>query len=146
MYFEEFSLGQVFTVGPISLSAEEIQEFAAKYDPLPIHTDPAFAADSFFEGLIASGFHTLVAIWGEWTRQNRLGAEVIGGLGLDYLQWKAPVRPGDELRAEIVVSELRPSSKPGRGIVGMKTTVTNQRGETVLVTQVKALMKAKGGA
>ena len=112
---------------------------------LPIHTDPAFAADSFFEGLIASGFHTLVAIWGEWTRQNRLGAEVIGGLGLDYLQWKAPVRPGDELRAEIVVSELT-IIETGASIVGMKTTVTNQRGETVLVTQVKALMKAKGGA
>ncbi len=143
MYFEDFTLGQIFRLEPISLTEAEIRQFAESYDPLPIHTEPDFAASSIFGGIIASGFHTLSAVWGRWIRLNKLGTEVIGGLGIDYLRWTAPVRPGDQLRAEVEISELIPSSKGGRGIVGMKVSVSNQHGESVLVAQVKGLMKGR---
>jgi acyl dehydratase len=52
---------------------------------------------------------------------------------VDELRWVRPVRPGDTLRATVQVVEQRPStSKPDRGIVRLRWTTLNQRGEPVL--------------
>ncbi len=143
MYYEEIELGQRFYCEPILITAEEIERFAEKYDPLPIHIDPEFAQNSMFEGIIASGFQTLSAIWGQWIRLNLYGNEVIVGLGLDYVQWPAPVRANDLLTTEVEVTGLKPSSKKDRGKITLKLTATNQRGEVVLETQTNALIKRK---
>jgi acyl dehydratase len=48
------------------------------------------------------------------------------------LSWLQPVRPGDELNAESEILELRPSrSRPGQGLVKVRVTTRNQRGEPV---------------
>lgn len=143
MYFEDFELGQRFYCEPILITAEDIIRFAEKYDPLPIHLDNEFAQDSMFEGIIASGFHTLSAIWGQWIRLNIFGNEVIVGLGLDFVQWPAPVRANDILTTKAEVVGLQPSSKNDRGKIAIKLTVTNQRDEVVLETQSNALIKRK---
>ena len=143
MYFEDFIVGQRFQIEPITITLEDIYEFANKYDPLPIHTDPKFAESSIYEGIISSGFHTLCAIWGQWVRMNIVRTEVIGGLGIDFLNWTAPVRPNDRLNADIDVAELIPSSKGGRGILVAKATAYNQNGQVVLVAQVKGMIKSK---
>jgi acyl dehydratase len=143
MYFEDFEVGQIFNLEPITMTLEDIYEFAKKYDPLPIHIDPDFAEDGVFNGIIASGFHTLCAIWGEWVRLNKTGAEVIGGLGIDYLTWTAPVRPNDSLTGIVEIVDLIPSSKGGKGILVMKVTVYNQDEKIVLTTQVKGLSKGR---
>ena len=44
--------------GDIAVTAEEIIEFAGRYDPQTMHVDPAAAARGPFGGLIASGWHT----------------------------------------------------------------------------------------
>lgn len=45
-----------------------------------------------------------------------------------------PVRPGDELRVESEILEARPlKSRDDRGMVKVKTTTLNQRGEAVQV-------------
>lgn len=143
MYFEEIERGQRFYCEPILITAEEIECFAAKYDPLPIHINPEFAKSSMFEGIIASGLHTLSAIWGQWIRLDIFGNEVIAGLGLDFVKWPAPVRANDQLTTEAEVIELKPSSKQDRGKITLKLNVTNQRGEVVLETQTNALIKRK---
>ena len=56
---------------------------------------------------------------------------VIGG-GVDELRWPKPLRPGDELRLQGEIVEVRPSrSKPGQGLVRVRTTTLNRAGETV---------------
>src|SRR4051795_2174666 len=58
----------------------------------------------------------------------------IVGAGFDEFRWPAPVRPGDELRVEIEVLEVRPSkSRPDIGVVKIRTTTLNQQGEAVQV-------------
>ena len=48
------------------------------------------------------------------------------------LLWTRPVRPGDTLQVETEVLEIVPSrSKPDRGMVTVRCTTRNQRGETV---------------
>ncbi len=57
-YFEDYVPGPVFEYGPIAVSEAEIIDFAKKFDPQYIHTDPEKAARGPFGGLIASGWHT----------------------------------------------------------------------------------------
>lgn len=143
MYLEDFYIGQKFKVETVSLSEKEIFEFAQKYDPQPIHIDHEFADNSMFKGIIASGFHTLCAVWKKWIDLNMYGTEIIGGMGLDYLKWTAPVRPKDQLNTEVEVVDTIPSSKGGRGVLVLKLVVNNQDDVTVLTTQVRAMIKSK---
>ncbi|PWI58673.1 MaoC/PaaZ C-terminal domain-containing protein [Sulfoacidibacillus thermotolerans] len=141
MYFHEFFVGQRFTLNSVTLTSEEIEEFAQRYDPQPIHIDPVFSQNGFFKGIIASGLHTLSVIWGEWIRSNRFGSEIIGGTGLDFVHWTNPVRPGDALQTEVEVTETKLSSRGDRGLVVLKFTVKNQHEEIVLTTQARAYVK-----
>jgi acyl dehydratase len=58
----------------------------------------------------------------------------IVGAGFDEFRWPRPVRPGDELRVESEVLEVRPSkSRPNQGLVKVRMTTLNQYGEAVQV-------------
>lgn len=143
MYFEEFKLGQRFQCEPILVTAEEIDEFATKYDPHPIHVNQEYAENSMFNGIISSGFLTLSTMWGQWIRLNKLGEEFIVGNGLDHVKFIAPVRMNDVLTTEVEVVGLTPSSNPTRGKLTIKFEVINQEGDVVLVTQINVLLKTK---
>ena len=58
----------------------------------------------------------------------------IVGAGFDEFRWPRPVRPGDELRVESEVLEVRASkSRPEQGIIKVRTTTLNQNGEAVQI-------------
>jgi len=143
MYFEDFEIGQRFVTEPLILTKEDIMAYAGKYDPIPLHVNEDFANNSSFNGVIASGFHTLSTIWGQWIRLKKLDTEVIAGLGIDELKFTAPVRPGDALVTAIEVIEKIPTSKGGKGIVTINISASNQNGEQVITAKVKSLMKSR---
>lgn len=143
MYFEEFMPGQVFKLAPVTLTAEEIEAFATQYDPQRIHVDKAFAESGFYRGVIASGLHTLNAVWKVWIDLGAFGDEVIGGRGLDYVTWDAPVRPGDTLETTVEVMETSPSRSGRHGEVALRFTSVNQEGTKVCSTQARGLLRAK---
>lgn len=55
MSADEFKVGQTFKSHTLTITADEIKEFASKYDPQPFHLDEEKAKDSFFKELVASG-------------------------------------------------------------------------------------------
>ena len=56
------------------------------------------------------------------------------GVVFDECRWPRPVRPGDELRVECEVLDVRPSkSRPKQGLIKIGTTTVNQDDEAVLV-------------
>lgn len=62
----------------------------------------------------------------------------------DELKWPRPVRPGDELRVEAEVLEVRrSSSRPGQGFVKCRTTTLNQNDEPVQVLVMNLLVQAR---
>ena len=102
------------------------------------------AKDTIFGGLIASGFHTMALTFRLYVQTNALAAGSLGSPGIDEVRWLRPVRPGDTLRATIEVLDSRPStSKPDRGIVSVKYTTHNQRGEPVMTMLGKQLMRRR---
>ena len=97
LFFEDFHVGRQFATEPVTLSEDEIVAFAQKYDPQPIHVDPAVATTSVYGGLIASGFQTIAVAAGQWLRTGQQVGTGLGGPGLRDIRWLAPVRPGDVL-------------------------------------------------
>jgi acyl dehydratase len=133
-FFEDFKVGARFqSPGEIAVSGERIKAFAAEFDPQPFHLDDDAGPETFFGGLVASGWHT-AAVAMRLIVDSDLG---LGGLGagvcVESMRWPVPVRPDDRLRLEGIVTEARPSrSRSDRGIVKFQTTVYNQRNEAVL--------------
>ena len=94
-------------------------------DRNPLHYDAAAAAASRFGGIIVQGGVTSGLL-------NAVVAEELPGPGTVFLHvdwdFKAPVRPGDEITAEVEVLEAR-EDKP---LTKLRTTIVNQDGTVVL--------------
>ena len=131
LYLEDISVGDRFSGGAIAVTVETIKAFAREFDPQPFHTDEALARSTFFRGLAASGWHTASLTMSLVVQALPIAGGVIGG-GVDELRWPAPLRPGDELRLEGEIMEVRPSrTKPGQGLVRVRTTTLNREGQAV---------------
>src|SRR5690242_7173576 len=132
-YFEDYEPGAVFTAGAIAVAEADIIDFAGRYDPQAMHTDPAAAARGRFGGLIASGWHTAAMMMRLFADNFLSPQSSIASPGLDELRWLLPVRPGDVLSLRVTILEARRSkSRPEQGIVHSFVEVLNQRGEAVM--------------
>lgn len=133
LYLEDIQVGQRFA-GTTRIRIEEsrIKHFALEFDPQPFHLDERTAEASIFQGLAASGWHTAAVTMRLLVDSEFKPAGGIVGAGFDDLRWLGPVRPGDELRVESEVLEVRPSkSRPGQGMVKVRTDTLNQEGDIV---------------
>jgi len=71
----------------------------------------------------------------------------MGSPGVNDLRWMAPLRPGDDLTAEIEVEEARVSrSRPDTGIVTFKGTVRNAAGVTLCEMISPIIVRRSSGA
>ena len=133
-YYEDFAVGSEQSFGRYEVTAEEIIEFASKYDPQPFHTDPEAAKQSMFGVLCASGWHTCamsMRMLVEWMRKNGEAGE--GSPGVEQLRWLRPVVPGDVLGVRIKVIGARVSgSRPGYGIVTFDQKTVDASGAPVM--------------
>jgi acyl dehydratase len=133
-FLEDYAVGQVFGSGRIAVDSEGIKTFAAQFDPQPFHLDDDAARQSFFGGLVASGWHTAALTMRLVVDSDFRPAGGIVGAGFDELRWPLAVRPGDQLQVESEVLEVRPSkSRPQLGLVKVRITTRNQNGDAVQV-------------
>jgi acyl dehydratase len=145
-YFEDYAPGAFEELGRVSVSEEEILEFARRYDPQPFHVDTAAAASGPFGGVIASGWHTAALMMQLLAARYLDPATSLGSPGIDELRWQVPVRPGDTLSVRVTILEARPSrSKPDRGLVSSHIEVRNQAGDTVMTVKAMNLVRRRGG-
>jgi acyl dehydratase len=108
------------------ITARDIELFTELTgDRNPLHYDEEAAGKSRFGGLIVQGGVTSGLL-------NAVVAEDLPGPGSVFLHvdwsFKAPVRPGDEITAEVEVLEAR-TDKP---LTRLRTTIVNQEGVVVL--------------
>lgn len=133
-YLEDFEAGQTFRSGCIRIEADRIKRFAAEFDPQPFHLDESAASRSVFGSLAASGWHTAAITMRLLVEGDLKPAGGIVGAGFDEFRWQRPVRPGDELRVDSEVLEVRASkSHPDQGVIKVRATTLNQHDEAVQV-------------
>ena len=109
-----------------TVTAEDIERFTAiSGDRNPLHYDEAAARESRFGEIIVQGGITSAIL-------NAVVAEDLPGPGSVFLHvdwsFRAPVKPGDEITAEVEVTAVR-EDKP---MTTLRTTITNQDGTVVL--------------
>ena len=133
-YLEDFAVGQTFGSGRLRIDAERAKAFAEEFDPQPFHLNEEAAANTIFRGLAASGWYTAAVTMRLLVDSELKPAGGIVGAGFDELRWPRPVRPGDVLRVESEVLEVKPSkSRPEQGLIKVRTTTLNQNGEAVQI-------------
>lgn len=143
-YFEDYPVGAVFSVGEIAVEEAEVIAFATRFDPQPMHTDPAAAANGPFGGLIASGWHTAGLMMRLFATHFLSPMSSIASPGIDELRWIRPVRPGDVLSLRVTVLEAnRSRSRPDRGMVRCLVEVVNQSDETVMSLKPMNLVRCR---
>src|SRR6266699_2452733 len=144
-YFDDLKVGNRFKSEPLNVTEKHLIEFAHKFDPQMFHLSRKRAERTIFKGLIASGWHT-AAMTMRLFVQTLNFAEGAIGLGVDELRWPNAVRPGDVLKVETEIVDVRGSkSKPNYGIIRIRNVTTNQRGEIVQTMFANAMVPRRPG-
>lgn len=131
--FSSFKAGQLIQLGQYRVAAAEIIEFASRYDPQPMHTDPVAAAASPMGELIASGWHSCAIAMRLLCDAFVTDSTSVASPGVDNIRWLAPVRPDDILSGSCTILQTRLSrSKPDRGAVVVEVNIHRQDAVDVL--------------
>jgi acyl dehydratase len=143
-YFEDFKQGDRFVSPGLTITESAIIDFALTWDPQPFHIDKEFSRDWAYEGLIASGLHTLCASLRLWLALGIFADCNMGSPGFDRTRFLKPVRPGDTIHVEVEITEIRPSdSKPDRGVARLRQITRNQKDEIVLDMETVVFLKKR---
>ncbi|MCR9135801.1 MAG: MaoC family dehydratase [Alphaproteobacteria bacterium] len=134
--YEDFTPGTRFELGPHTISAEEIIDFAAEFDAQPMHLEETAGKASLLGGLAASGWQTSAILMRMICDAFLLETASQGSPGVDFAQWRSPVLAGDRLHGNCEVLAARPlASRPGLGLVKFRHELFNQREQLVLACE-----------
>ena len=157
-FFDDMRVGEKYEVGRHTFTAEDIKAFARRFDPQLFHVDEEAAKRSHFGALCASGWHT-ASVWMRLMidyhlredEKLRARGEPIATFGpspgFRELKWLKPVYVGDTITYATEIVELRASkSRPGWGLIWVRNTGSNQRGEPVISFISTSFVQRRDGA
>jgi len=125
-----------------TISAEEIVEFARRYDPQPFHLS-VHPKENLLGELAASGWQTASISMRLFVETMEVESGIIGR-AIDELRWPAAVHPGDSLQVEIEILEARLSqSKPGYGLIRYRSLTKNQDDKVVQSFVALAILRVR---
>ena len=141
IFYEDVTPGAVLRAGPYVIPEQELLDFAAAWDPLPIHVDKDYADQH--GGITAPGIY-LLAVKMRLIHRLPFRRTVIAGVGFDEVRFHRPVHPGDALTLELTWRDKRRSkSKPDYGIVSAHLALVNAAGEMVMSHLDTILMRLR---
>jgi acyl dehydratase len=132
-YYEDFSVGDVFRsrLGRTVSEADNTWFTLLTMNTNQMHFNAEYARRTEFEQPLVVSTLTLAIVLGLSVADTSENA--VANLGWEEILLRHPVFAGDTLWAESEVLAVRESaSRPGCGIVGVRTRGINQRSETVL--------------
>jgi acyl dehydratase len=139
--FGEFATGQHFETPGRTITETDIVAFAGLTgDYNPVHMDEVFAAETEFGGRIAHGPMGIGLAFGLASRLDLIDGTVVALLGVAW-DFRAPVRPGDTVKALIEVTGTRKVKNPDRGLLELGFTLVDQRGTIVQTGSARLLMR-----
>ncbi|HET8894387.1 MAG TPA: MaoC family dehydratase [Gaiellaceae bacterium] len=130
--YDELGIGDVYRsrFGRTVLEADNVWFTLLTLNTNPIHFDAAYAATTEWKRPLVDSTFTLALVTGLSVTDV---SENAVNLGWREVRLPAPVFAGDTIRAETEVLDKRESqSRPGKGIVTVRTRGFNQRDEVVI--------------
>ena len=146
-YLEDFTVGDVYEHRPGKTVTEYDNHLFTllTLNTHPLHFDAEYGKLTEWGRNLVVSPYTLSLLIG--MSVSDLSQKTIANLGMDEVKFTAPVFAGDTLYAESEVLEVRPSqSRPGQGIVTVRTTGKNQDDIVVCTFKRSMLIPAKGHA
>lgn len=143
-WYEDLDVGATYRTPGIMVTESHINGFAGLTgDFFEVHTDDQFARSLGFKGRIAHGLLGLSMTDGLKNRSD-VRIKAIASLGWNW-KFVAPIHVNDRIEAEITVTALRPTKKPGRGIVTLGFQVRNQDGVVVQEGENQMMIRMREG-
>lgn len=142
LYYDELEVGARFLHRPgrTASEADNVLFSSLTMNTQALHLDAAFAEGQPFGRRLMNSMWTLATMVGASVSQITQGT-LVAQLGLTDVSFPAPLFHGDTLYTETEILDRRLSaSRPGQGIVTMRHTGRNQRGEVVATATRTALM------
>jgi acyl dehydratase len=139
MKLDEFTIGQVFETKSLKLTKEDIMRFAKEFDPQYMHLDEEKAKQGRFNGIIASGIHTMALSFKLWIEQGMYEEDVIAGTEMNNIKFIKPVYPGDELHTIVKVID-KETRKRETGILTVLLSTYNKE-QKVFEGELSVLIK-----
>lgn len=146
-YYDDFQVGDVYEhrPGKTITQAENHMFTLLTLNTHPMHFDEEFGKASEFGRNIVVSPYTIALLIG--MSVTDVSQKAIANLGMDDVRFTAPVFEGDTIYAESeVLSKRESESRPGQGIVTVRTIGKNQNGEMVATFLRNVLIPAKGQA
>ncbi|MFD9813574.1 MaoC/PaaZ C-terminal domain-containing protein [Streptomyces sp. NPDC059080] len=143
-YLEDFPVGEVYDLGEVKVTQEEVLSFGRAYDPQVFHTDPERATESNFGGLVASGWLTASLFMRRYVEEILADSAGEGSPGVDEMRFHRPVRPGDVLRARLTVLGVAPvlHSKQS-GILRPRCELLDEEGTVVFSMVLHSIFRRR---
>ena len=146
-FFEDFEVGDVYEhpLGRTVTTTDNIWFTLLSQNTAPIHFDHNYAAQTEFGRPLVDSTFTLALVTGQSVTD--ISQNVFANLGWDEVRLPAPVFEGDTIYSSSEVLEMRGSgSRPGVGIVTVRTTGYNQDGRTVITFKRTVMVYRRGHA
>lgn len=146
-YFEDFEVGDVYRhwPGKTITQAEDILFCGMTMNQHPLHSDDHFSSHSQHGQPIVAGPLVYSLVVGQSVAD--VSGKAIANLETTSLRHLHPTHHGDTIYSHSEVLDKRESrSKPDRGVVTVRTTGVNQRGEVVCEFDRKVLVPKRGTA
>ena len=146
-YYEDFEVGDVYEhrPGKTVLEADNHWFTLLTLNTHPLHFDAEYGRGTEFGQNLVVSTYTLALLIG--MSVSDCSQKAIANLGMDEVRFTKPVFAGDTLYAESEVLAKRESkSRPGQGIVSIRTLGRNQTGEIVCSFKRDMLIPGRGGA
>jgi len=144
MTYEEMTVGRRLKTARRTVTETDLVNFITLGGfTEPLFWDATHAASAGYTGRLAPGALVYTIAEGLVLQTNVLHGTGLAFMGME-LEIKGPVYVGDTISVDVEITESRPSSKPGRGVVTSRNRVLNQRGEEVLVYTPVRLIRARG--
>ena len=142
LWFEELDIHTTYQHSPgrTITEADNTLFSAMTMNPQALHLDAAFSAQTEWGERLVNSLLTMAVLVGQSVAHLTRGT-IVANLGFRDAKFPAPVRIGDTIYGETVVTEKRlSSSRPGQGIVTFEHTARNQHGDVVAVVTRTTLM------
>ncbi len=145
LWFDDAEVGSVYESGARTITEADIVNFCGvSGDFSELHSDSELMRKSQFGERIAHGALIIAVVTGLRSRLPIFAGTVLAFAGIRDWRFVAPVLIGDTIHTRNEIVELRPTSKPDRGLMIQRVEVVNQRGEVVQVGDMVNLIKRRG--
>lgn len=137
--YKDFALNKSFDLGTVTLSEQEIIDYAKRNDPMEFHINKEAAVKSIFKGLVASASQILNAVHlRSW--QPMFGDSVICGLGINNWKFLKPVYANQPILCKTIISFLKPNPEKKHCVVTWSYKFADEKtGELVQTLEITVM-------